>query len=93
MKERVPMVMVYLGTCLAAPAFDVKTKPSLFIAFCLRIRRSRKQIPNQIKNAGIRRRVGTGRTSNRRLIDIDHFIQLLQTDNLIMPSRNTFGAV
>ena len=61
----------------AAAALDVKAEAILFIAARLRFRRHREHLANQIEQTRIRRRIGTRRTADGRLVDGDNLIQLL----------------
>ena len=74
-------------------AFYVKTESTLFIASRLGIRRRRKQIPDLIKQTCIRGRVGTRRSADRRLVNIDHFVELLDPLDCLMLTRNRQGMV
>ena len=78
---------------LAAAAFYIEAEPSLAVALGLGIRGGGKQIPDLVKYSRISSRIGTGRAPYGRLVDGDHLIQLLQTRNSLMLSRNTSGTV
>ena len=81
------------GARLTAPAFFIEAETSFIVAFCLGIRRCRKQIPDQIKCPRIGRRIGTRCPSDRRLIDRDDLVKLLDALNGLMFSRNRVCAV
>ena len=81
------------GTGLAPSALHIKGKPALGIALRLCVRRRRKKITDQIEHAGIGRRIRPGRPSDRALVDIDHLIELLQTQDLVMVSGHTSRVV
>ena len=59
---------------LAAAAFDIKAEPAGFVAADLRFACDGKQRPDQVEDAGVRRRVASGRPSDGRLVDFDHFV-------------------
>ena len=73
---------------LTASALHIEAESSFFIASRFCIRCCCEQITNQIKYTRICCRIGTRCSSNRRLINVDHFIYLLQPFNSRMPSRN-----
>ena len=81
------------ATRFTASALDVKAESSFFIAFRLRIRGCRKQIPDQVEYSGICRRIGSWRPSDWRLVNVDHFVQHFQSFNPLMLSRNHTGTV
>ena len=77
-----------------APAsLDIETETPLLVAFRLGIGRSGEQIPDQVKYPGIRGRVRAGRTSDRRLVDVDDLIQLLDSYDILVLARNGPGPV
>lgn len=63
---------------LTASSFYIETEPALLVASRLCIRRCRKQVTDQVKHSCIRGRVGPRRTPDRRLVDINDFVKLLQ---------------
>ena len=69
-------------------ALHIEAEPSFFITPCLGILCGSKQIPYHIKYAGISSRIGTGRTPDRGLINIDHLIQLLYAFNAFVLPGN-----
>ena len=69
---------------LTSAALYIKAESALLVASCLGISRRCKKIPDLIKHASVSSRVGSGGTSNRRLINIDHLVQLLQSLNGFM---------
>ncbi len=79
------------GTCLAAPALDIKA--SLLVALHLCVLRGGEQIPYHIKYTGVGCRIGTGRAPDRGLVDAYHLIKLFDPDNLVMLARNRARAV
>jgi GMP synthase (glutamine-hydrolysing) len=81
------------GARLTAPAFFIEAETSFIVAFCLGIRRCRKQIPDQIKCPRIGCRIGTRRPPDRRLVDRDNLIELLDALDGFMFSRNRVCSV
>ena len=81
------------GAGLAAAALYIETEAPLLIALALGVCRRREQIPDLIEDSGIGGRIGTGRPSNGRLVDGDHLIQLLHTDDFLITARNGSGPV
>ena len=73
--------------------FDIKTEPAFIVSSGLRVCRLSKQIPDQIKYPCISGRIGSGRPSDRALIDVDHFIQLVCPFNAFMPAGDRSGSV
>ena len=63
---------------LAAAAFDVEAEAAFFVAAQLRLRQTREQIPDMVEHARIGRRIGTRRSADRRLVDIDDLVNVLQ---------------
>ena len=49
------------GAGLAPAALYIETEAAFLVASRLRVRRGRKEIPDQVKYAGVRRRIGPGR--------------------------------
>ena len=77
----------------AATAFHIKTEAPLLISLRLGICSCCEQITDLVKNTGISCRIGTGCSSDRRLINIDHLVQLINPENIIMFTRNYPGTV
>src|SRR5580693_367689 len=65
-------------TSLAASAFDIKTKAAGFVSALARFGQHRIQIADWGEHLRIRRRIRTRRPPDRRLIDLDHFIDQLK---------------
>ena len=81
------------GTGFAASALDIKTESSFGKSVHLGILRRSKQIPDHIKNSGISGRVGSGCTSDRRLVDHDHLVKIFQSVNMIISAGLNSRAV
>ena len=77
----------------ASSALDIETESTLLVSACLCIRCRRKQIPDHVKHTGVSCRIGTRRTTDRRLIDVNDLVQLFQTKDVIMLSRNATRTV
>ena len=78
---------------LTTPALYVEAESALLITFGLGIGSGSKQVTDLIKNAGISSRIGTWSPSNRRLVNINHLIQLLDPQDITVLSRNHPGSV
>ena len=76
-------------TGFAASAANVKAETSWRITTRTGFRYARKQFAHRRKHAGIGRRVRTRSTTNWALVDIDHFIEMLQPLNIAI--RCWFG--
>ena len=77
----------------APAAFDIEAEASLLIASRLGICRSGEQVPNQVKYPGIRGRIRAGRAPDGRLVDVNDFIQLLDSFDILVLARNGPGPV
>ena len=75
--------------CFAATAAHVKGETSRRVATRLRLRRTRKQCAKIIPQANVRSRVGTRRAANRRLVNVDHLIDALDTLELFVRAHRT----
>ena len=73
---------------LTASTLYIKTEPSLLIASRFRIRRARKQIAYLVENARVCRGVGAGRPADGRLVNVNHFVKLIDAQNPLMLSGN-----
>ena len=65
-------------TRFAASAFDVKREPPCGVPLCLGIVRLGEQLPNVCEYARIGCRIGTRRSADWRLVNVDDFVQILQ---------------
>ena len=72
------------GAGFTPAAFNVKTKPTRFVAPCLRFPRFWKQLPYMVKNLGIGSGVASGGFPNGRLINMDNFIYIFKTFDSFM---------
>ena len=58
----------------ATSALDIEAEATLAVALRLGIRRRGKQIPDQVKDAGIGGRIGPGGTSDGGLVNINDLV-------------------
>ena len=72
---------------LAAAALDVETEAAFIVSLRLRVGGGSEQIPNQVKDAGIGSRIGTGSPADGRLIDRNNLIQLFNPLDFLVLSR------
>ena len=63
---------------LAAPALDVERVAPRLVAARLRLGQVREQIADVREHARVRRRVRARRAPDRRLVDVDHLVDVLQ---------------
>ena len=78
---------------LAAPALHVEAEPPRLVAAHLRLRRPAEKLANRVEHARIGRWIRTRRAPDRRLVDIDDFVDIFQAVNDLMASRLSLGAV
>ncbi len=76
-------------TRFAAAALDVKAETPRTIAAFAAGGHTGKQFADRRKQTGVRGRVGTRRAANRRLIDIDDFVEQIQAVDFL--ERRRFG--
>src|SRR5947209_4571661 len=62
---------------LAASTLHVEREPTRTETARLRLRHHREQVANKGEEACVGRRIRTGRSANRRLIDLDDFVDEL----------------
>ena len=78
---------------LTAAAFHIETEPPGLIAPDLGLAGHAEQFPDSVEHPGVSSRVGTGRTANRLLVDINNLIDMLQALDFFMFPRFTLGMV
>src|SRR6202011_2662227 len=61
---------------LAPPALDVEREPPRPIAARLGLRQASEPVPDRGEGAGVGRRVRARRAPDRRLVDVDHLVEL-----------------
>ena len=81
------------GTGLASAAANIKTEPPRFVAARPGIRRSGIKGADQIKDAGIGCGIRSGGSADRRLIDVDDFVEVFKTFDGSAGARVTASAV
>ncbi len=72
---------------LAASALDVEGKPSRLIAAQLGLGSLGEKVAYECERPGICSRIRSRGSANRRLVDIDHLINMLQPQNLLVGQR------
>src|SRR5687767_14677776 len=80
-------------TSFAASAFDIKAKAAFLITAYFRFVRYREYIANVIEYSGISSWVGARRPTNWRLIDVDYFLQMLDSRNFFMDTGTSLRFV
>ena len=63
---------------LAAPALDVEGEASRLIAARLGFRQARKPFADRREGAGVGRRIRARRAADRRLVDVDHLVEMFE---------------
>ena len=81
------------GAVLAAAALDVEAEPPRFIAAHLRGGQLREKIADNRKGAGIGDGVGSRGATDRRLIDHDYLVDLLNAEQFLVFSGTFLGTV
>ena len=91
---------VHLDSLLAGPVAGfapaaglVEAESAGRIASHLGLRKLGEQLADQVERAGIRRRCRIGRVSQRRLVDADHLVDMLQTLDRFVGTRGLLCAV
>jgi hypothetical protein len=75
------------------PPLTLKLESPGFVAAHFGFRSAGKQIADICKHAGVGRRVGSGRAANRRLVDVDDFVDVFDAQNFLVLAWNVFGIV
>ncbi len=82
------------GARLAAAALDVEREPALLVAAHLRLGGLREQGADLVEHTGVGRRVRPrGGSADRRLVDLDQLVELVETVDAGVPARHLAGAV
>ena len=76
------------GARLAAAALDVEREPALLVAAHLRLGRRGEQLADVVEDAGVGRRVGPRRAADRRLVDVDHLVDVVEAGDPLVPARD-----
>ena len=53
----------------------------------------REQVPNEREEPRVRGRIRTGSASNRRLVDVDHFVDLVKSLDRLVRMRHGAGSI
>src|SRR6185369_7031998 len=79
--------------CLAATALDVEGEAAGLVTARLRFREASKPVSNLGEGAGVGRRVGAGGAADRRLVDVDHLVELLEARDFLARAADDACAV
>jgi hypothetical protein len=71
-------------TVFASSAFYIKTKSAGGVSSDSGFTSFGKQLPYQVKNAGISNRIAARSFANRRLVDFDYFVYLACAENIFV---------
>ena len=66
------------GARLAAAALDVEGEPALEVAAHLGLRGGGEELADVVEDSGVGRRVGPRGATDRRLVDVDHLVDVLE---------------
>ena len=77
---------------LAAAALDVEREPALQVAAHLRLGRRGEQLADVVEDAGVGRGVGPRRAADRRLVDVDHLVDVVEAGDPLVPTRGSARA-
>ena len=75
------------GAVLAAPALDVEGEPALLVAADLGLGGLAEQLADVVEHAGVGGRVRPRRAPDRRLVDADDLVELLDAADPLVPAR------
>src|SRR5262249_3622819 len=78
---------------LAAPALDVEGEAAGLVAARLRLGQAREPFADRGERAGIGRRMAARRAADRRLIDVDHLVEMFEALDTLVRGRGLGGAV
>src|SRR5262245_62127880 len=74
-------------TLFAATALDVEAESSWLVAAVDRERRLREEVADRVVEAHVGRRIRAAVAADRRLIDVDHLVDVLETIHAVMLAR------
>src|SRR5262249_24424673 len=77
----------------AAATRDIEAEPARAVSLGIRLREQREQVANLVENLDVSRRVGARCAPDGRLIDIDHFIELVESLDPIVRAGLGAGTV
>ncbi len=80
-------------TRLAAAAFDIEAETTRRITAYFALGHIAEQVANLVEQVGIGRRVAARRAADRTLIDLDHFVQMLQSVNRLVLAGEGLRAI
>jgi hypothetical protein len=69
---------------LAAAALDVEAEPARPVAARLGLRQAREPVADRGEGAGVGGRVRARRAADRRLVDVDHLVDVLDALQLVV---------
>src|SRR4051812_13477371 len=69
---------------LAAPALDVEREAARLVAADPRLLRLGEQVADDVEEAGVRRRVGPRRAADRRLVDLDDLVDVVEARDAVV---------
>ena len=72
---------------LAAAAFDVETESSRLVAAPFRLGQLGEQVANVVEDLDVGARIGTRRAADRRLVDGDQLVEMLQPFDALVSRR------
>ena len=78
---------------IAAATLYVKTKATLGVATNLAFGQATEQIANIVPNLGVGGRIATGRATDRRLVDFNHLVDVLEPFQMVELAHRLFGVV
>src|SRR5699024_2267875 len=81
------------GAGLAAAALDVEAEPPRLVAARLALGQAGEPVADVGEGARISGRVGARRAAGRRLVDVDHLVEIFEAGQLVVPARGEPGAV
>src|SRR3954453_1400161 len=81
------------GAGLATSALDVEREPAGEVTADLRLGRLGEQPPDVVEHSGVGRRVGARRAPDRRLVDTDDLVDVVEAFHRAVPARNEARAV
>jgi hypothetical protein len=78
---------------LAPPALDVEGEPAGLVPADLGLLRAGVELADVVEHPGVGRRVGARRPPDRRLVDDDHLVDVVEAVDALVPARQLPGAV
>src|SRR5206468_10232967 len=78
---------------LAAAALDVEAEAAGLVAARLALAQAGEPVADRGEGAGVGRRVGARGAADRRLIDVDHLVEIVEAGELVMLAGVDAGAV